>query len=121
LFPRKAWGQRSIQAYSDGTMIGVVVALSVDFFGRMIGLPLALQISLSVAVCAVAASGRPTIRVCLWTCPLILVTASSLGTHPGLPRLALEKEVQGRLPRRVWNGICAAGDWRANAPGPAGK
>jgi uncharacterized membrane protein YccC len=82
----------SIRTYSVGTIIGVVVALSVDYFGRMIGLPLALQISISVAVCAVAASGRPTIRACLWTCPLILVTASSLGT-PGFVGLIRASEV----------------------------
>jgi uncharacterized membrane protein YccC len=82
----------SIRGYSVGTLIGVAVALSVDFLGRMIGLPLALQISISVAVCSVAALGRPTIRVCLWTCPLILVTASSLGT-PGFVGLIRASEV----------------------------
>ena len=82
----------SIRARSVGTMIGVVVAVSVEFFGRMTGLPLMLQIALGVGVCAVAASGRPTIRACLWTCPLILVTASSLGT-PGFVGLIRASEV----------------------------
>ena len=62
-----------------GTLIGVSVALLVGIFGRMIGLPLILQIAISVTVCAVATSRRPTIRVCLWTCPLVLVLAPSLG------------------------------------------
>ena len=70
----------SIYGRLIGTLIGVVVALLAGIFGRMGGLPLMLQIALSVTVCALATFGRPTIRVCLWTCPLILVTAPSLGT-----------------------------------------
>jgi uncharacterized membrane protein YccC len=70
----------SIQDRLVGTLIGVAVALLVGIFGRTIGLPLILQIAISVTVCAVATSRRPTIRVCLWTCPLVLVMAPSLGT-----------------------------------------
>lgn len=70
----------SIQERLVGTLIGVAVALLVGIFGRTIGLPLILQIAISVTVCAVATSRRPTIRVCLWTCPLVLVMAPSLGT-----------------------------------------
>lgn len=70
----------SIHQRLVGTLIGVAVALLVGIFGRMIGLPLILQIASSVTVCAVATSRRPTIRVCLWTCPLVLVMAPSLGT-----------------------------------------
>jgi uncharacterized membrane protein YccC len=70
----------SIHERFVGTLIGVAVALLVGIFGRMIGLPLMLQIAISVTVCAMATSRRPAIRVCLWTCPLILITAPSLGT-----------------------------------------
>jgi uncharacterized membrane protein YccC len=70
----------SIHERLVGTLIGVAVALLVGIFGRMIGLPLILQIAISVTVCAVATSRRPTMRVCLWTCPLVLVMAPSLGT-----------------------------------------
>jgi uncharacterized membrane protein YccC len=70
----------SIYGRLIGTLIGVVVALLAGIFGRMGGLPLMLQVALSVTVCALATLGRPTIRVCLWTCPLILVTAPSLDT-----------------------------------------
>jgi uncharacterized membrane protein YccC len=70
----------SIYGRLVGTLIGVVVALFVGIIGRMIGLPLMLQIVISVTVCAVATLGRPAIRVCLWTCPLLLIAAPSLGT-----------------------------------------
>jgi uncharacterized membrane protein YccC len=65
----------SIQERLVGTLIGVAVALLVGIFGRTIELPLILQIAISVTVCAMATSRRPTIRVCLWTCPLVLVMA----------------------------------------------
>jgi uncharacterized membrane protein YccC len=67
----------SIHGRFVGTFIGIAVALLVNSVGRMVGLPLALQIGLGVALCATTAMGRPTIRVCLWTCPLVLVTAAS--------------------------------------------
>jgi hypothetical protein len=70
----------SIRGRLVGTLFGVVVALFVGMIGRMIGLPLMLQIAVSVTVCAAATLGRPMIRVCLWTCPLLLITAPSLGT-----------------------------------------
>jgi uncharacterized membrane protein YccC len=70
----------TIQGRLGGTLIGVVVALFVGIFGRMVALPVMLQIAIGVTVCALATFGRPTIRVCLWTCPVILLTAPSLGT-----------------------------------------
>jgi uncharacterized membrane protein YccC len=63
-----------------GTLLGVITALLVGTFGGMAGFPLVLQIALSVTVCALATFGRPSIRACLWTCPLVLVMAPSLGT-----------------------------------------
>lgn len=67
----------SIQGRFVGTFIGLAVALLVNAVGRRIGVPLVLQIGVGVAICASAAMGRPAIRVSLWTCPLILVTAAS--------------------------------------------
>lgn len=57
-----------------GTVIGALVALAVHRLGAPLGTN--LQLALAVAVCALIASGRPTLRVCLWTCPLVLLTAS---------------------------------------------
>jgi uncharacterized membrane protein YccC len=102
----------SIYGRLIGTLVGVVVALLASIFGRMGGLPLMPQIALSVTVCAVATFGRPTIRVCLWTCPLILVTAPSLGPTElaGLVRVSqvlLGAMVGGMahvLDQRAWNG-----------------
>lgn len=73
----------SIQGRFAGTFIGLVIALLVNAVGRWLGIPLVLQIGAAVAICASATAGRPAIRVCLWTCPLILVTAVS-GPAPAL-------------------------------------
>jgi uncharacterized membrane protein YccC len=70
----------SIHQRLFGTLVGVAVALLVGIFGRVIALPVILQIAISVTICAMATSRRPAIRVCLWTCPLVLVAAPSLGT-----------------------------------------
>jgi hypothetical protein len=36
-----------------------------------------VQLAVAVGICAFIAMGRPAIRVCLWTCPLVLLTTSS--------------------------------------------
>lgn len=82
----------SIHGRFVGTLIGVAVALLVNSIGRMIALPLVFQIGVGVALCATAAVGRPGIQVCLWTCPLVLVTAAS-GSAPVLVALMRGSEV----------------------------
>jgi uncharacterized membrane protein YccC len=62
-----------------GTLLGAVVALFVHWLGELVNAPLVLQIAAAVAICATYAVGRPALRVCLWTCPLVLVTAPSAG------------------------------------------
>lgn len=59
-----------------GTAIGALVALGFHFVGYKLGFGEISQIALAVSVCALIASGRPTLRVCLWTCPLVLLTGS---------------------------------------------
>jgi uncharacterized membrane protein YccC len=82
----------SIHGRFVGTFIGLAIALLVNSVGRRIGIPLGLQIGTGVALCASAAMGRPLIRVCLWTCPLILVTAAT-GPAPALVAVMRASEV----------------------------
>ncbi|MFT4171743.1 MAG: FUSC family protein [Rhodocyclaceae bacterium] len=74
-----------------GTLIGALVALAVHLF---LGpwLPLTLQVALAAGICAVIASGRPTLRVCLWTCPLVLLTTSP-AESPQLTAMSRSVEV----------------------------
>jgi uncharacterized membrane protein YgaE (UPF0421/DUF939 family) len=59
-----------------GTVLGVTVALIVNRLGTAAHISFVPQLALAVAICALCASGRPAIRVCMWTCPLVLVTAT---------------------------------------------
>lgn len=60
-----------------GTLLGALIALIVHRSGLWLNVPLAWQLALAVGICAVIAKGRPTIRVCLWTAPLVLLTSSA--------------------------------------------
>jgi uncharacterized membrane protein YgaE (UPF0421/DUF939 family) len=59
-----------------GTIIGVVVAVAVSLGVNRFGLDTVWQMALAVAICAVFAWRRPAIQVCLWTPPIILMTAT---------------------------------------------
>ena len=56
-----------------GTLIGVVVTVVVGTLSSRLGL--AAQTAIAVAICAVFAWGRPAIQLCLWTPPIVLMTA----------------------------------------------
>ncbi len=60
-----------------GTLIGALVALVVNVAGDHWQLAVPLQLAVAVGICAIIAMGRPAIRVCLWTCPLVLLTTTS--------------------------------------------
>lgn len=59
-----------------GTIIGVVVAIAVNEATRRLALDMATQMLIDVAICAIFAWGRPSIVVCLWTPPIILISAA---------------------------------------------
>ena len=58
-----------------GTLIGIGVAIGVNTATAPIGLGLTEQIAAAVAICAMAARSRPALRVCMWTCPIVFLTA----------------------------------------------
>lgn len=66
--------QSSVLGRFVGTLIGVLVALLVHRLGELAEISLTPQIAIAVAICAICAKERPSIRVCLWTVPLVLVT-----------------------------------------------
>jgi len=59
-----------------GTVIGALISLAVHRGGLLFGLPIETQIAVAVGICAVGTWLHPAIRVCMWTCPLVLLTAS---------------------------------------------
>ncbi len=58
-----------------GTIIGVAVAVAVSAGVKPFGLDAVWQMALAVAICAIFAWRRPAIQVCLWTPPIIFMTA----------------------------------------------
>jgi uncharacterized membrane protein YccC len=59
-----------------GTIIGVIVAIAVGAVTHQLKLDLVWQISIAVAICAMLAWGRPAIQLCMWTAPIIFLSAS---------------------------------------------
>jgi uncharacterized membrane protein YgaE (UPF0421/DUF939 family) len=59
-----------------GTVIGVIVAIAVGAVTHRLKLDLVWQIAIAVAICAVFAWGRPAIQLCMWTAPIIFLSAS---------------------------------------------
>ncbi|MDB5774901.1 MAG: rane protein [Herbaspirillum sp.] len=80
--------RHSIVGRVVGTIAGAVVAILVSEVAHQVGVGTAPQIAAAVGLCALFARGRPSIRVCLWTCPVVLLTASpgSSIEHAGLMR-----------------------------------
>lgn len=58
-----------------GTLIGVGAAILVQLGASRLGLGLVAQIAVGVAACALVAHSYPSLRVAMWTCPIVLLTA----------------------------------------------
>jgi uncharacterized membrane protein YccC len=63
---------QSIWGRCLGTLTGAAAALLVSWLGEFIGLGVTVQVAIAVALCATIAIEQPQVRVCLWTCPLVL-------------------------------------------------
>jgi uncharacterized membrane protein YccC len=64
----------SIAARVMGTIAGATIAVGVGEAATPLGIHAAAQIALAVGLCALFAKGRPSMRVSLWTCPVVLLT-----------------------------------------------
>ena len=58
-----------------GTVIGVVIAVTVGHFLMPLHAGVAVQMALAVALAAVVARRYPIVRVCMWTCPIVFLSA----------------------------------------------
>ena len=109
-----------------GTVIGALVALVVHRLFLLAGLSVYVQLAAAVGICAVIAKGRPVLRVCLWTCPLVLLTGSE---HLTSEMTALSRIAEVLL-GAVVGGLCHSlmyhcvrriypAEWFDDAPAPA--
>ena len=59
-----------------GTVFGAIVAVVAYEVGRRLAWPPIAQLGAAVAVTALAAKARPSIRACMWTCAVVLLTGA---------------------------------------------
>ena len=58
-----------------GTVLGIGVTVGVSEAASRIAASTAVQMAVAVAICALIVREFPALRVAMWTCPLILLTA----------------------------------------------
>jgi uncharacterized membrane protein YccC len=72
----------SFQGRILGTLLGIGVAVMVGEAAARISAPVGFQIALAVGICALIAHDFPKLRVAMWTCSVVLLSA-----HPSAPVL----------------------------------
>lgn len=58
-----------------GTLLGVGVTVAVSKFASWTATSILVQMTITVAICALVVIKLPKLRVAMWTCPIILLTA----------------------------------------------
>jgi uncharacterized membrane protein YccC len=58
-----------------GTLLGMGVTIAVNTAASRMAVTMSVQMAIAIALCACVASWFPSLRVAMWTCPLILLTA----------------------------------------------
>lgn len=65
-----------------GTLLGIGVTVAVSEIASRNAISTAVQMAIAVALCALVVRELPKLRVAMWTCPIILLTA-----QPSAPML----------------------------------
>jgi uncharacterized membrane protein YccC len=66
--------RKSMYGRFNGTVFGVAIALAAYAVGMYVPVFSTMwQMAAAVALCAICVRGRPAMRVCLWTVPLVLL------------------------------------------------
>ena len=58
-----------------GTLLGIGITIAVSQVASRTAVPMVVQMSIAVAICALVVREFPTLRVAMWTCPIILLHA----------------------------------------------
>ena len=77
---RLADTNNSLWGYILGTLVGIGGGGMASVVASRLAIDMAGQIALSVVFCAIMARAWPSTRVCMWTGPIVLLTA-----EPALP------------------------------------
>ena len=65
-----------------GTLLGIGVTVATSEIASRTAISTAVQMAIAVAICALVVRELPKLRVAMWTCPIILLTA-----QPSAPML----------------------------------
>jgi len=65
-----------------GTLLGIGVTVAVNEIASRTAISTVVQMAIAVAICALVVRELPKLRVAMWTCPIILLTA-----QPSAPML----------------------------------
>ena len=70
----------SLTSRIAGTVFGAAIGVAVGALAAPLNLSAAVEVALAVALAAFAAHRFPTLRVAMWTGPVVLLTADASGT-----------------------------------------
>jgi len=71
----------SLQQRIRGTFLGVSISLAVNLIAMTLGTSTTIQLIIAVAICAAIARVDRSVRVCMWTCPIVLIPGQA-GANP---------------------------------------
>jgi uncharacterized membrane protein YgaE (UPF0421/DUF939 family) len=77
--------QTSLYERIHGTSFGVAISLSVYLVATPFHVSAIIQLMIAVAICAAIARVDRGLRVCMWTCPIVLMSGH-MGGEPVLAR-----------------------------------
>lgn len=63
-----------------GSFLGVAIAIAVSTVIALLGGDSAVQVACAVAIAASVARRHPSLRICMWTCPIVILTS-----RPNIP------------------------------------
>ena len=69
--------QSTLKGRLLGTLLGIAITLTVNEIASRVAAAITVQIAIAVAITAFITRDLPKLRVAMWTCPIILLTAQS--------------------------------------------
>lgn len=60
-----------------GTLLGVIIAVVIGTTSQQFGVGAAGEIAIAVGLAAIIARRYPSMKVCMWTCPIVFLTTTA--------------------------------------------
>jgi uncharacterized membrane protein YccC len=94
--------QWALVSFLLGTCIGIACALAVAALGSYLAAGVTVQLAVGVALCGWVAQLNPNLRVCMWTCPLVLLTND---TSRSIAMVALDRGAEVAIGALIGAGL----------------